>query len=58
MYEIRWYERLIISTIICLIAFVVLHFGFKSELWIPFSIGSFGWQVIDQIVYTIRFKRF
>ena len=57
MIQIRWYERLTISLILCSIAFIVWHFGFKTNGWIGFSIGSFGWQVIDQIVYTIRFRR-
>lgn len=57
MIDIRWYERIGISTILTFLAFLLCHFVFKSDGWKAFAFGSFGWQVFDQIIYTIRFKR-
>lgn len=55
MTNLKWYVRLIISTVLTVIAFVVSLF-LKSDLWIYFGIGSFGYQIVDHIIAHFRFK--
>jgi hypothetical protein len=56
MNNLKWYERLIISTILTVIAFIVCLF-WKSDLWITFGAASFGYQIVDHIISHFRFRR-
>lgn len=56
MNNLKWYVRVIISTILTALAFIVCLF-WKSDLWIAFGIGSFGYQIVDHIIAHFRFRR-
>ena len=56
MNNLKWYERVIISTILTALAFIVCLF-WKSDWWIAFGIGSFGYQIVDHIIAHFRFRR-
>lgn len=55
MKNLKWYERVINSTILTALAFIVCLF-WKSDLWIAFSVGSFGYQIVDHIIAYFRFR--
>jgi len=55
MTNLKWYERLIISTVLTAFVFIECLF-LKSNSWIYFGIGSFGYQIVDHIIAHFRFK--
>lgn len=52
----KFYERLIISAIVSFFGFLIYHFVLHRSTWIYFSIGSFAWSFLDQIICMIRLK--
>ena len=53
MNNLKWYERVIISTILTALAFIVCLF-WKSDLWIAVGVGSFGYQIVDHMSDYLR----
>ena len=53
MNNLKWYERVIISTILTAFAFIVCLF-LKSDQWILFGVGSFGYQIIAHFRFNLN----
>lgn len=53
MIDLRWYQRLCVSCVVCFLASILFDV-FEISGYLFFVAGSFGWQLIDQIFYTIR----
>ena len=54
MINVRWYVRVISTIIVCLVGL----FFYRNNDYLYFCLGSISWNLFDQIVYSIRFKRF
>lgn len=56
MYNLKWYERLIITGIVLVLS-LMASIATKSNIWITATIGCAVYQIIDQLIYNLRFKR-
>ena len=56
MTDLTFKERMIISTVLTFIAFVICYFC-KSNLWVSFGIGSFGFQFVDHAIWYLTHKK-
>jgi hypothetical protein len=55
MFKLSIKERLINSTIVSA-PVIIVSIILGSNLWIPFTIGAFGYQAIDHMIAHFRFK--
>lgn len=56
MYNLKWYERLIITGIIFVLS-LMASITTKSNIWVTATIGCAVYQFLDQVIYNFRFKR-
>jgi len=57
MIKINWYKRIAIFGFTAIL-FLILDLTIMPDSLNITLLGAGGWQIIDQIVYTIRFKQF
>lgn len=55
MYNLKWFERLIITGVIFVLS-VMASIATKSDMWITVTLGCAVYQVIDQVIYNLRFN--
>jgi len=55
MYNLKWYQRLVIVGIIFLLSGMA-SIATKSNMWVVPTIGCAVYSVIDQLIYNLRFK--
>jgi len=60
MFNMPFTHRIVISLLLTIIMFLVCIIAIPTKIYLvlPFAIGSFGYQLIDWLIYNRREQKF